>query len=242
MICLFESLGIGWKLLIPDTNWNIKRLVYCTHADTNSNDSSVCPSSEKHHIMLDFTIHIDSTPTFLYFDLYLNTAYLVHYVYILIPEVCLQGCGKSMCCRCESRRPVQIGQFGYFFPSVILIKNEHIPQRQWPCTQETIRKKNNFLKKYLLLNYRFNTPTKQLAQYYKFDKTILWWKGVNDMEIFIVAWQMPRWYKCLLINWNKTSFIIQFQTIHIFKTTKFTHRKNDFFGALAQSYWKNIGK
>ena len=31
--------------------------------------------------MLDYTIHIGSTPTFLYFDLYLNTAYAAHYVY-----------------------------------------------------------------------------------------------------------------------------------------------------------------
>ena len=29
---------------------------------------------------LDHTIHIGSTPTFLYFDLYLNTAYAAHYV------------------------------------------------------------------------------------------------------------------------------------------------------------------
>ena len=29
---------------------------------------------------LDFTIHIGGTPTFLYFDLYLNTAYPAHYV------------------------------------------------------------------------------------------------------------------------------------------------------------------
>ena len=134
MICLFESLGIGWKLLIPDTNWNIKRLVYCTHADTNSNDSSVCPSSEKHHITLDFTIHIDSTPTFLYFDLYLNTAYLVHYVYILIPEVCLQGCGKSMCCRCESRRPVQIGQGGLL---ILFFACCHL-DKEWTHTPKTM--------------------------------------------------------------------------------------------------------
>ena len=31
---------------------------------------------------LDFTFHIGRTPTFLYFDLYLNTAYAAHYVYI----------------------------------------------------------------------------------------------------------------------------------------------------------------
>ena len=30
---------------------------------------------------LDFTINIGSTPTYLYFDLYLNTAYAAHYVY-----------------------------------------------------------------------------------------------------------------------------------------------------------------
>ena len=31
--------------------------------------------------MLDFTIRIGSTPTFLYFDLYLYSAYAAHYVY-----------------------------------------------------------------------------------------------------------------------------------------------------------------
>ena len=30
---------------------------------------------------LDFVFYIGSTPTFLYFDLYLNTAYAAHYVY-----------------------------------------------------------------------------------------------------------------------------------------------------------------
>ena len=29
---------------------------------------------------LDFTFYIGSTPTFLYFDLYFNTAYAVHYI------------------------------------------------------------------------------------------------------------------------------------------------------------------
>ena len=33
---------------------------------------------------LDFTIRIGGTPTFLYFDLYLNTAYAAHYVYLSI--------------------------------------------------------------------------------------------------------------------------------------------------------------
>ena len=34
--------------------------------------------------MLDYTIRIGSTPTFLYFDLYLYSAYAAHYVYIYI--------------------------------------------------------------------------------------------------------------------------------------------------------------
>ena len=34
--------------------------------------------------MLDYTIRIGSTPTFLYFDLYLYSAYAAHYVYYLI--------------------------------------------------------------------------------------------------------------------------------------------------------------
>ena len=33
---------------------------------------------------LDFTIRIGSTPTFLHFGLYLNTAYAAHYVYFNI--------------------------------------------------------------------------------------------------------------------------------------------------------------
>ena len=33
---------------------------------------------------LDFTIRIGSTPTFLYFDLYLHSAYAAHYVYFSI--------------------------------------------------------------------------------------------------------------------------------------------------------------
>ena len=33
--------------------------------------------------MLDFAFHIGSTPTFLYFDLYLNTAYAAHGVYFV---------------------------------------------------------------------------------------------------------------------------------------------------------------
>ena len=35
------------------------------------------------HEMLDYTIRIGSTPTFLYFDLYLYSAYAAHFVYSL---------------------------------------------------------------------------------------------------------------------------------------------------------------
>ena len=58
-----------------------------------SDVSSVGPSSERKHSScfcsdegpmletLDFTIHIGSTPTFSYFDLYLYSAYASHYVF-----------------------------------------------------------------------------------------------------------------------------------------------------------------
>ena len=36
---------------------------------------------------LDYTIRIGSTPTFLYFDLYLYSAYAAHYVYLSFCEV-----------------------------------------------------------------------------------------------------------------------------------------------------------
>ena len=42
---------------------------------------------------LDFTIRIGSTPTFLYFDLYLNTAYAAHYVYFTFLKTHI---GKSL--------------------------------------------------------------------------------------------------------------------------------------------------
>ena len=35
---------------------------------------------------LDYTICIGSTPTFLYFDLYFNTAYIAHYILFLSDE------------------------------------------------------------------------------------------------------------------------------------------------------------
>ena len=36
---------------------------------------------------LDHTIRIGSTPTFLYFDLYLHSAYAAHYVYLTLRPV-----------------------------------------------------------------------------------------------------------------------------------------------------------
>ena len=47
-----------------------------------SNVSSIGPSSERPMLeTLDYTIRIGSSPTFLYFDLYLYSAYAGHYVY-----------------------------------------------------------------------------------------------------------------------------------------------------------------
>ena len=56
----------------------------------NSNVSSIGPSSERRANAdegpmletLDYTIRIGSTPTFLYFDLYLYSTYAAHYVYM----------------------------------------------------------------------------------------------------------------------------------------------------------------
>ena len=41
---------------------------------------------------LDYAIHIGSTPTFLYFDLYLYSAYAAHYIYFIFLTDC-----KSLC-------------------------------------------------------------------------------------------------------------------------------------------------
>ena len=41
---------------------------------------------------LDHTIRIGSTPTFLYFDLYLQSAYAAHYVYYLYTSMCKPFC------------------------------------------------------------------------------------------------------------------------------------------------------
>ena len=38
---------------------------------------------------LDHTIRIGSTPTFLYFDLYLHSAYAAHYVYVYLAIISL---------------------------------------------------------------------------------------------------------------------------------------------------------
>ena len=48
-------------------------------------------------VSLDFTFHIVSTPTFLYFDLYLNTAYAAHYVYFTFIVFCLIRWGLKLC-------------------------------------------------------------------------------------------------------------------------------------------------
>ena len=42
---------------------------------------SIGPSSGPTLKTLAFTFYIGSTPTFLYFNLYLNTAYAAHYIY-----------------------------------------------------------------------------------------------------------------------------------------------------------------
>ena len=43
---------------------------------------------------LDYTIRIGSTPTFLYFDLYLYSAYAAHFVYIIIYHILYDICSS----------------------------------------------------------------------------------------------------------------------------------------------------
>ena len=58
------------------TDWNLLGLgIYTVYLLFLSNER---PTLET----LDYTIRIGSTPTFLYFDLYLYSAYAAHYVYI----------------------------------------------------------------------------------------------------------------------------------------------------------------
>ena len=44
---------------------------------------------------LDYTIRIGSTPTFLYFDLYLYSAYAAHYVYVMYLRSISEGSGET---------------------------------------------------------------------------------------------------------------------------------------------------
>ena len=44
---------------------------------------------------LDYTIRIGSTPTFLYFDLYLYSPYAAHYIYKIINDMQLYYCKKT---------------------------------------------------------------------------------------------------------------------------------------------------
>ena len=93
------------KHCVLRTNRNIKRSMYCQYIKiVKSNVSSVIGLSSERNcfqrsnvrpwlvmdsngllsMQLDYTIRIGSTPTFLYFDLYLYSVYAVHYVYFFI--------------------------------------------------------------------------------------------------------------------------------------------------------------
>ena len=45
--------------------------------------------------MLEYTIRIGSTPTILYFDLYLYSAYAAHYVYLIMYSFCTKQIENS---------------------------------------------------------------------------------------------------------------------------------------------------
>ena len=65
--------------------------------------------------MLDHSIRIGSTPTFLYFDLYLYSAYAAHYVYIDIRKhdfgVCPLFTLNSSCCQSYELRMFDVPLF-----------------------------------------------------------------------------------------------------------------------------------
>ena len=68
------ELYIYWANLVP-------RLFSALPPDTDLHED--LPSDEGPTLdTLDYTIRISSTPTFLYFDLYLYSAYAAHYVYM----------------------------------------------------------------------------------------------------------------------------------------------------------------
>ena len=63
--------------------------MYCRYGDiVKSNVSSVGPSSERNRAKLSA---IGSIPTFLYFDLYLYSAYAAHYVYCILLNCCTES-------------------------------------------------------------------------------------------------------------------------------------------------------
>ena len=75
-VCYSEFLTRGaWDL-------QAKMLVYCRYRKQSLTSEKHFLSDEGHTLeTLDFTLHIGSTPTFLYFDLYLNIAYTAYYIY-----------------------------------------------------------------------------------------------------------------------------------------------------------------
>ena len=77
--------------------------------------------------MLDFAFHIGSTPTFLYFDLYLNTAYAAHGVYFVY---ILAGIFKD-----------QTNSVKYLFPFASPLKFE-APHFFPLCNMHILRTKN----------------------------------------------------------------------------------------------------
>ena len=66
---------------------NIKRWVYCQYGQHGLTFRALALRQRENEgpmlETLDYTIRIGSTPTFLYFDLYLYSAYAAHYVYII---------------------------------------------------------------------------------------------------------------------------------------------------------------
>ena len=71
---------------VTSTQESIKR--YLTKGQSRNLMKGANPGSDEGPMleMLNYTIRIGSTPTFLYFDLYLYSAYAAHFVYFIYTD------------------------------------------------------------------------------------------------------------------------------------------------------------
>ena len=87
---------------------------------------------------LDFTIRIGSTPTVLYFDLYLYSAYTAHYVYFT-KNSCDSVRKKTICFTPPNPLPVPILWHAFLLIRVATYSNFHTPSNKITLLQVVCR-------------------------------------------------------------------------------------------------------